>query len=500
LSSRSLSVLCDLRPAFDGYYGIPGEARLMFSLMHDLPGIQPTGLINHPSKFLPRTFRRAPSIVDLPPERRAQAYSRLAASMSIPTDRWSQLGETTVNAAKLAWMHMLAKLGVPLSLDWFDGTDFGDFVWQSMFSRSLPPSEFERCRTAEYATLGSPWRALHTTALSPGFQTYASVDTRGYDMLIAQTPWPGIPSPETQLIVRYHDSMPIFLPHTVKQSRLHQFFHMSALKENAKSGTFACVSEFSQRQLLQLFPQLEKRSFVVYDCIADDYFPSSGSSELAASIVSSRIEPSTEPELGNLANRRAFYDAHLPSRDFRFILIVGTLEPRKNHLGLLKAWERLRLMPNRPTAIVCVGSMGWSNSELMSALRRWQMRGELFHLSTVSPSEMRTLYSSAEAVICPSVSEGFDLPSVEALRCGAAVAASDIPTHREILGDAALYFNAYSAEDMAETISRLVGNSEAKQELAEKIKTRAPRFDKSAVKDQWLHVLDRSRAKSSTPG
>jgi hypothetical protein len=107
---------------------------------------------------------------------------------------------------------------------------------------------------------------------------------------------------------------------------------------------------------------------------------------------------------------------------------------------------------------------------------------------------MRALYSSAEAVVCPSVSEGFDLPSVEAIRCGAAVAASDIPTHREILGEAALYFDPYSADSMSDTIARFLGNGQVKASMRSTIENQALKFSKSIVSDQWHHMLESCRA------
>jgi glycosyltransferase involved in cell wall biosynthesis len=483
-----LSVLCDLRPAFDGHYGIPTETRLMFNLLQDLPDIKPTGLINHPSKVLRRSFEFKRPAGELTPAQRIRAYSRLAASAGKESRERAELGLRLVDAAKLAWFHTLAKLGIGLSLDQFDGTEFGDFLWQALFSKSLPPSEFDRCRTAQYVALWAPWSALHAAALPAGIGRYARVDTTGYDVFIAQTPWPGKVADRTRLVVRYHDAMPVFLPHTVKLSRLHQFFHMSALSENAKTASFACVSEFSRSQLLKIFPELEKRAFVVYDRISDDYLPSNETREAVPGIIKNRIDPSTHLESA----------ANLPTSDFKYILAVGALEPRKNYGGLLAAWERLRSLPGRPTAIVCVGSPGWNNSGLKSAFRRWQAEGELFHLSSVSTAELRLLYASAEVVVCPSVGEGFDLPSVEAIRSGAAVAASDIPVHREILGEAALYFDPYSTQNMSDTIARMLGNSEVKASLRAAVEKQAPKFDKSVISEQWQQMLENCRPTSAS--
>jgi glycosyltransferase involved in cell wall biosynthesis len=113
---------------------------------------------------------------------------------------------------------------------------------------------------------------------------------------------------------------------------------------------------------------------------------------------------------------------------------------------------------------------------------------------------MRSLYSSAVAVVCPSVSEGFDLPSVEAIRCRAAVAASDIPTHREILGEAALYFDPYSADSMGNTIARFLGNGQLKASMRTTIENQALKFSKSTVSEQWQHMLESCRAMPPATG
>jgi glycosyltransferase involved in cell wall biosynthesis len=362
-----------------------------------------------------------------------------------------------------------------------------------LFFRTLPPAEFERCRTARYATLWPSWRALHATAFVPWPRRYARIDTSDYDVFLAQTPWPGTVDPRTRLVVRYHDSTPVFLPHTVKQPRLHQFCHMSALRANAETAAFACVSAYAQTKLLQIFPELGPRSFVVHDSIAPDYFPPSPARGAAADIVTSRIDASSEPQLGSSGQRRAFYDTHVAPKDFRFILMVSTLEPRKNHLGLLAAWEALRSKSASPLALVLVGSPGWGNKNLLRAMQKWQQQGELFHLSAVPAVEMRTLYAAADAVVCPSVDEGFDLPAVEALCCGGAVAASDIPVHREILGDAAAFFDPYSTERMCEALVGVLAE-ETQQELRRKAVVRAASFDKSHTLRQWERVFDYCRA------
>ena len=151
-------------------------------------------------------------------------------------------------------------------------------------------------------------------------------------------------------------------------------------------------------------------------------------------------------------------------------------------------------------ALVFVGSPGWNNSGLLRAMRKWQSSGELFHLSDVPPSQMRLLYAAAEAVVCPSVSEGFDLPGVEALRCGGAVAASDIPVHREILGEAALYFDPYSTAGIGDALVRLLTVEGVRSDVRGKAAQQAAKYDKSAIRRQWEEVFDYCRANAAGAG
>ena len=129
-------------------------------------------------------------------------------------------------------------------------------------------------------------------------------------------------------------------------------------------------------------------------------------------------------------------------------------------------------------------------------MRGWQERGELFHLSDATAYEMRMLYSSAEAVVCPSIDEGFDLPAAEAICCGGVVAASDIAVHRELLGEAAVYFDRYSTTNMCDTLMQVLTETR-RQDLRQKSFQRRQFFSESHVQDQWQEIFEYCRAEKS---
>jgi glycosyltransferase involved in cell wall biosynthesis len=469
----------------------------MFSLFHQIGSLDVTGLIHHPVKMLGRSLTRRESVKrPSDPVKTIEMLSNFVVSTTPPINGWSARVDKAAAALNFSWLQMLTILGARVPLDEFNGTEFGDFLWQTLFRMSLPPSDFERCRTARYVTLWSAWEAMHACAMFPWSKRYTRVDTSGYDVFVAQTPWPGRVNEKTRLVIRYHDAVPVFLPHTTIYPRSQNFFHLSALRQNAKSAAFACVSEHSRTNLLRLFPHLENRTFVVSDCIGEAYFPVCATRETVAGIIASRVDATTEP----VRNGYPLYASRRKLGDRRFLLMVSTLEPRKNHLGLLAAWEALRLKLKDPIALVFVGSLGWGNSKLLQAMRRWQLSGDLFHLSELPPPEMRSLYSAAEAVICPSVSEGFDLPGIEAMRCGAAVVASDIPAHREIFGDAVLYFDPYSTDSTCDALMRVLMNGDMPSELRRRAEPQAARFGASTTLRQWDQVFEYCRTKQAADG
>lgn len=500
---KKLKVLMELRPALEGFAGIPQETRLLFSSFNRLEKVEATGLIIHPIRRLwPGLHQKRISCL-MRPHRRAHRLSRLALSVKTDPikDWWVRLHHIVAKHLNVSWYSLLANLGMGIRIYDFDATDFGDFIWQSAFAKTLPAREYEMIRNGRYASIQPSWELLNKVSMNrmrmvgPGLDSL-KLKTGQYDIFLAQTPFPCSVAHRTQLVVRYHDAIPIFLPHTISNSRIHQHVHMANLIANYRQGLFACNSEATRSDLLKIYPQLESRSVVIPDIVSHEYYEETGATAYLANIIRNHICPDTEPKFLTSREKENFYHRHLGQAPPRYLLMVSTLEPRKNHSKLIAAWDYLKNHGMSDLKLIIVGERGWEYTRILEAMAPWQQRGELFHLHRIPSGHLRVLYRGADAVICPSVAEGFDLSGIEAMLCGGAVVASDIPVHREIYRDACRYFNPYSSLDQAKAIENVIHPEKRgqRQELIEAGLKHAVRYKRENIEPYWHEFFEKIRA------
>ena len=169
-----------------------------------------------------------------------------------------------------------------------------------------------------------------------------------------------------------------------------------------------------------------------------------------------------------------------------YILAVGTVEPRKNLLTLVRAFEMLTRSESRPSAagtkaggirLVVAGRVGWLSAELFEHAARSPAGGRLHFTGYVSDETLRALYSACHAFVYPSLYEGFGLPPLEAMACGAPVVASRIPALDETLGRAsALGFQPSDPTELADRLSQLLADERLRSALCEAGLRRAAEF------------------------
>ncbi len=165
--------------------------------------------------------------------------------------------------------------------------------------------------------------------------------------------------------------------------------------------------------------------------------------------------------------------ADLPTR---YLLFVSTLEPRKNVVGLLKAF-RLLVEWGYEGRLVLVGRWGWRTDEIRHELEGSPVRDRIIHLDYVGRDRLMVLYRHADALLYPSWLEGFGLPILEAMVCGTPVVTSGRSSMPEVAGPAAVYVDPASPHGIASAVASLVADPSNRERLSRLGRERARRFD-----------------------
>lgn len=179
-----------------------------------------------------------------------------------------------------------------------------------------------------------------------------------------------------------------------------------------------------------------------------------------------------------------------------FILFVGALQPRKNIVGLLMAYERLVAMPPGSSPIpdlVLVSGGGWKEQPLLARIRLSPARGRIHVVRRLAHNELAACYRRAAVFVLPSFSEGFGMPVLEAMAAGVPVVTSNTSSLPEVAGDAAILVDPNDPVAIAEAMSRVLRDEMLRRSLVEKGTERARRFTWDQTAAQTANVIEQTR-------
>lgn len=151
-----------------------------------------------------------------------------------------------------------------------------------------------------------------------------------------------------------------------------------------------------------------------------------------------------------------------------YIFYPANTWPHKNHINLLKAYKILKEDYHVSHKLVLTGDSKQQKAEIERYIKENRLEEDIVYLGYLPQEDMPCFFSNATVLAFPSVFEGFGIPLVEAMRSKVAIACSNCGSIPEVVGDAALYFDAYNPEDIAEKINQLIVNSVLREELIEK--------------------------------
>ena len=175
-----------------------------------------------------------------------------------------------------------------------------------------------------------------------------------------------------------------------------------------------------------------------------------------------------------------------PPAPERFILFVGTIEPRKNLATLLEAWAMMRDRPD----LVIVGAWGWLYEPIKERLERLGPR--VHHIEGLDPAELPAVYNLARVLAHPAWYEGFGFPPLEAMACGTPVVVSDRASLPEVVGEAGLIAPADDPDAWRKALEKVVGDSDLAADLKRRGILRAAQFSWSRSADLTWRSIDRA--------
>lgn len=273
---------------------------------------------------------------------------------------------------------------------------------------------------------------------------------------------------QTPVILTVHDMRFYRFPETYARLR-YQFLKRKVKSSVERADHIISISDFTKSELMEAYKIDHNKISVVYEAINPERF-------------SLKVDkrPSDVPE--NIEKNR-------------FLLSVGHLEPRKNYNRLIDAFHLLKRNPgNEDLKLVIVGKKDHSYEE---TLRKIEADPDILYLNFVAFETLVWLYKHTELFVFPSIYEGFGFPPLEAACQDTVSAVSDTSCIPEICGYAALYFDPYDENIMAQTIERGLKKGVEYQDVKSKLKYRLDSFSWHKNAEETLNIYRRYKKQAN---
>ena len=275
---------------------------------------------------------------------------------------------------------------------------------------------------------------------------------------------PVIRRPHLKTVVTIHDLGAEYLP------GYHQFpqkHYLTKSTEYAVSHAthLIAVSEATKKDLITKMHCDAEKISIVYEGYRKEYFKPLDKKRVEKTLKKLKI---TQP----------------------FLLFVGTIQPRKNLVRLIQAFSKLA--SDYPSLSLClVGKKGWLSDDVYALPAHLGLNDRVKLLGHVEEEDLVSLYNAAELFTFPSLFEGFGLPVVEAMACGLPVVTSSTSSLPEVGGDACVYVNPRSIDEIENAIRNVLSNEGLRRELILKGLKQAQNFSWEKAAKETLTVLER---------
>jgi len=172
------------------------------------------------------------------------------------------------------------------------------------------------------------------------------------------------------------------------------------------------------------------------------------------------------------------------------ILNVGTLEPRKNVVTLMKAFRKLMEKGFDGYKLVIAGDKGWLYEEIFKEVDRSDLKHEILFLGVVRDADLPMLYNCADMFVYPSLYEGFGLPPLEAMACGIPVIISNTSSLPEVIGNAGIMVDPGDVNSLSEAMYNVLEDKELRSQMSKNGLKRAKLFSWEKAAKEILEIYD----------
>ncbi len=472
-------VLVDLSHAAGGFVGVAQDLRLIFAMLCDMEGVEPTGLLMPSGRHdLPRIHPRS---FDGP--------ALTAAVLHWMERNWGQPDRGTAMAEVLrhirTWRQTLRLKHHVLPLA--DSSQL-NAVWRVLFAKTLPPEQRSRVLAQDFLATDLSVAGIIDLCVHMPVPLRKHLAARHYDAVLFCMPRPVRLPRGVRQLMRFHDAVPVTDTDTVIHWKM-GLAHARLIRACDENAVFICNSPQSRDMLIGLDPKRAKHAVVIPCAVAPPHSSLRGID--ARAVIERHI---TFRALGADV-QRAPSGWLPPGAAMRYVLCVSTLEPRKNYPGLIRGWERVISRSNADLRLVIVGEAGWREESIFADMRAGVASGRILHLQHLPQEDLQALMAGAACFAFPSFNEGFGYTPLEAMQAGAPCVVSDLPVFRWIFGDAAIYVDPYDSDSIATGIERLTclpGWQELGRQLQNSSERVLARFRPASIAQAWEALLQSS--------
>jgi len=261
---------------------------------------------------------------------------------------------------------------------------------------------------------------------------------------------------------------------SAKQIFWHNFVNPKKLAQEADS--IIAVSESTKNDLMEIYGLADRKIKVIY-----------------SGILAKNQKPKTKNQNDSLKIKNIKDKYNLPEK---YILYLGTIEPRKNIVGLIKAFELFRskfrlhdsgfVIPK----LVIAGAKGWLYQDIFQAAKNSPFKNEIIFSGFIADEDKARLYSLANLFVYPSFYEGFGFPPLEAMAQGAPVITSDCSSLPEVAGHAGMLVNPYNTGQLAWAMEEILNNDQLRKKMIAQGREQVKKFSWAECARKTLAVFE----------